>query len=192
MDSQLMLYAWGLAPQVKRWGYPKINAVSYDRCRSITPVPPQLTKSGRLAVRGGEPSVSGTDLKTYLGWAEGPDGNGVFFEGLKKDGSASGLYTAEDKVVEKLQSPASLGIWFRRTRVPLNPNIVRTHLRSALETSEDIDRTIEHVQKYGYAARNLTQNCTWCVFVDLCRAEMIGGGPGDFELADYGLRERLD
>lgn len=191
MDSQLMLYAWGVAPAIRGWGVPKIRVVSYDRCRSITPTPPALTKSGRLAIRGGEPSISNTDLDTYLEWAKGPDGAGVYYPGLKKDGSGEGFYVAEDNVIAKLSSPASANIWFTRTRTPLNPNMVRTHLRAALDSAADIDQTIARVAKYGYAQRNLTSGCSYCVFAELCRAEMIGGA-GEYELADYGLRKRLD
>jgi len=195
MDSQLQLYAWGITPLVKDWDVGRVGAVGYDRVRSVAPRPPMLTKSGRLAVRGGEPSIGQCDLRTYLDWAKGEDGAGVPFPGMKADGSAAGFYQAEDSVIEKLSSPAAASIWFQRTLTPLNVNLVRTHLRSAVDSALDLAASRARVERTGEAARNLTKSCRWCDFAALCRAEMIGGPARDgdsaaYDLADFKLRRR--
>jgi hypothetical protein len=117
MDSQLHLYAWGLSPWLAEHEKTQARAVGYDRIRSIGPKPPTLTTTGRLAARGGEPSINGTDLKTYLEWAAGPDGNGVPWQGAMLPQTAAekaadpqeprrykpgGLYQAEPDVIARL------------------------------------------------------------------------------------------
>lgn len=188
MDSQLQLYAWGASPIITSWGRGRVSATAYDRAATVAPRPPVLTKSGRLAVRNGEPSISACDLNTYLAWAAGPDGYGVPYEGLKKDGSASGYYTAEQSVVERLSTPAALSVWFQRTLTPLNANLVRAHLRSARDSAVDMAASRERVARTGEAARNLTAwGCRWCDFAALCRAQMMGGADGEYDLAELGL-----
>jgi len=193
MDSQLQLYAWGVAPIVKSWGVGRVGAVGYDRVRAVAPQPPRLTQSGRLAVYQGQPSVSNCDLHTYLEWARGEDGQGVPYSGRKKDGSDGGRYTVEQSVVEKLSTPAARSIWLQRTLTPLNVNLVKTHLRSAVDSAVDLVASRARVQRTNEAARNLTARCKWCDFHRLCRAEMIGGpesAENTYDLNDFRLRPR--
>lgn len=187
MDSQLQVYAWGANEVVKGWGYSGIRATAYDRVKSIAPKPPTLTKSGRLSQRGGVSSISGTDLTTYLQWAAGPEGEGVPFEGMKKDGSGAGHYQAEDEIIERLREQEG---WFYRSTTPLNKNIVRAHLTAAADTAADIETTLARVEKSGEAARNLGPSCKWCEFADLCRAQMVGGPNGEYDLEVFGLKKR--
>lgn len=186
MDSQLQVYAWGANDVVKSWGFPGIRATAYDRVKSVAPKPPTLTKSGRLSQRGGVSSISSTDLTTYRAWAAGPEGKGVPFEGMKKDGSGAGYYVAEDEIIERLQEQEG---WFYRSTTPLNRNIVRAHLTAAADTAADIETTLARVEKSGEAARNLGPSCRWCSYDDLCRAQMVGGPLGEYDLAVYGLRK---
>jgi len=190
MDSQLQLYAWGASPTVSSWGKGRISAVAYDRVCSVKPNPPQLTKSGRLAQRLGKPSVGSCDLHTYMEWTRGPDGLGVPFDGLAKDGSGAGFYHAEEAIIERLSSPSAISTWFQRTLTPLNTNIIRTHLRAAVDTAVDAAMTRARIEVSGEAGRNLTSGCRWCDFAGLCRAQMVGGATGDYLLSDYKLRVR--
>lgn len=187
MDSQLQLYAWGATPTIVSWGFKRgIRAVAYDRARSIAPKPPSLTKAGKLRVSGGEPATGMTDLKTYLEWvATGPE-----FEGNKKDGSGAGVYEAEDKVIEKLSTPAAQAMWFQRTQVPLNLNLIRSHLRAAVDSTYDTYVTAQRTERAKEAQRNLGMNCKWCPFASLCRAQMIGGADGTYDLREHGLEGR--
>lgn len=184
MDSQLHLYAWGANDVIRKMtGGKSVKAVAYDRARSIAPKPPQLTKSGRLSVYKGEPSVSSTDLQTYLAWvASKPE-----YPGLKKDGSGAGIYESEEKVIEKLKSPEAQARWFQRTLTPLNRNLIQTHLRAAVDSSVDAYRTEYRSTRTKEAQRNLGKICSWCDFASLCRAQMIGGARGTYELAEYNL-----
>lgn len=188
MDSQLQIYAWGASPDVTSWGKGPIKAVAYDRVKMVHPSTPNLTKSGRLAQRGGVPAVGSTDLVTYKEWAKGENGDGVPYEGLRKDGSGAGMYTEEESVVEQLSSSSAQSTWFQRSLTPLNMNVVRGHLRAAVDSAFDIRRTRVRVKESHEASRNLTSKCKWCPFVDLCRAEMLGGPDGDYDLEAMRLR----
>lgn len=64
MDSQLMLYAWGITPLLKENGLQAPRAVGYDRVRSVAPKEPVLTAAGGLSK-----SVTAYDLDTYRRWA---------------------------------------------------------------------------------------------------------------------------
>ena len=193
MDSQLQLYAWAVAGEVVEWGEGKVRATAYNRARSVAPTLPQVTAQGNLSK-----ATSLYDLQTYLDWAEGPDGEGVpwgiedeFFKtGPRKGQPKFGRYTAEDSVIERLSSPEEQAHWFTRTLTPLNPNIIRAHLRAAQDGAKDIARSTKRVKRTGEAPRNLGAACRSCEFADLCRAEMYGGSDGDFNPEDYGLRTR--
>lgn len=192
MDSQLHLYAWGASPAIEAWEQGKVRALSYDRIRSGAPLSPEVTVSGNLSK-----AVTGYDLETYLEWAKGPSGEGVpwgkdgeYFKTGKRAGEAKfGHYQAEESVIERLSTPAARSAWYQRTLTPLNVHLVREHLRSAMDTTEDSQRTRKRFEETGSAARNLSKNnCRWCDFAKLCRAEMIGGPRGDYPLEDYGLQ----
>lgn len=101
MDSQVQLYAWGLAPDCAEWNLPAPRAVAFDRVRSKAPKTPKITKAGKLSS-----SVKDYDLRTYLEWCA----EGVPFEGMKKDGSAAGTYTAEESEIERLTSPGRIAV----------------------------------------------------------------------------------
>jgi hypothetical protein len=183
MDSQLPLYAWGVQPYLDSLGVGKVRATAYDRVKSIKPAQPVLTKSGSLSK-----TSSNWDERTYLEWAAGPDGNGVPYDGLKKDGSGAGIYTAEDDVLERIRAVSHRRQFFQRTTTPISPNIVRAHLRSALDTASDIARTRNRAGVTGEAARNLSKdNCRFCDYKGLCLAQMVGGADGDYDLREYGL-----
>jgi hypothetical protein len=185
MDSQLQLYAWGASPEVTSWGMGRITATAYDRVRTVAPKTPKVTQSGTLSK-----SITDFDVHTYRQWAAGENGMGVYYPGRRKDNSDGGYYQAEDSVIESLSAPASRSIWFQRTLTPLNMNLIRAHMRSAVDTSLDMALTRKRAVEEGAAARNLTNGCKWCDFASLCRAQMMGGPGGDYPLIDYKLRER--
>jgi hypothetical protein len=182
MDSQVQLYAWGLAPDCAEWGLQPPRAVAFDRVRSKAPKTPKITKAGKLSA-----SVKDYDLRTYLEWCA----DGVPFEGMKKDGSAAGTYTAEESEIERLTSPQSVSQWFSRHLTPVSPYLVRSHLQAAADTCSDISRTRMRADKRGEAPRNFGKAaCQFCEFADLCRAQMVGGPGGEYAPEEYGLRYR--
>lgn len=190
MDSQLQVYAWGGAPEIEAWGYGPIRAVAYDRVRTTKPSKPALTAGGGLSK-----ATSDYDLRTYLDfvgegipWGE-PDT--YVLSGPRKGTPKWGTYQVDPAVVEHLSSPVTISRWMQRTLTPLNRNIVTTHLRAAVDTALDMTLTRQRAAQSGQAARNLSDsNCRWCDFQALCRAQMVGGADGDYDLEALGLREK--
>ena len=190
MDSQLQVYAWGGAPEIEAWGYGPIRAVAYDRVRTTKPSKPALTAGGGLSK-----STSDYDLRTYLDfvgegipWGE-PDT--YVLSGPRKGTPKWGTYQVDPAVVEHLSSPVTVSRWMQRTLTPLNRNIVTAHLRAAVDTALDMTLTRQRAAQSGQAARNLSEsNCRWCDFQGLCRAQMVGGAEGDYDLEALGLREK--
>lgn len=179
MDSQLHLYAWAAEHALPDLPG-KIRATAYDRVRSVAPRTPSVTKSGTLSK-----SVTDYPLETYLAWCA----DGVEYPGTKKDGSGAGVYTAEEKVVEKLSSPEARGIWFKRSLAPVNRKVVRVHVEMMAEVSGEMPAQLERINERHEAQRRLTRGrCRWCPFNDLCRAQMYGGPDGVFQIEDFGLQ----
>lgn len=190
MDSQLQLYAWGASPTVTSWGLGPLRATAYDRARMVKPATPLVTASGGLSK-----SVTDYDLSTYLTWcrdgvAWGEEGK-FFVSGPRKDQPKFGRYEAEQKEIERLSSPAARSAWFQRTLTPLNLNLIKAHLRAAVDSAVDVGMTYERLQIEKAAARNLGSACRWCDFAGLCRAEMFGGPDGTYDLADFNLIKKV-
>lgn len=195
-DSQLHLYAWAVQALLseQRWGLEPVSALSYDRVRSAPPKTPALTASGGLSK-----SVTDYDLHTYLAFAAGPEGVGIPWgeegtyvaSGPRKGAPKFGVYEAERSVIEKLSTPSAQSVWFQRTLVPVNTNVIRSHLTAMADTQRQAARTLETYADHGEAPRNFHRLlCSWCDFKDLCRAEMIGGPGGDYPLEQFNLTER--
>lgn len=219
MDSQLALYGWGAAPLIKSWGLPAPRALAYDRVKSTRPTQPKLTLAGKLSatatqfdLRTYKEFVSQntvpqetpenwdelTDLqRNYILGAQRNGGRlyGTWAEFLKSGKSAGdpkfGVYQEDPAVIERITTPAHRSIFHQRTLVPLSPHVVRAHLRAAVDTATDIYRTQKRAEITGEAARDFTgANCRWCDYANICRAQMIGGPRGEYEVAEYGLRQR--
>lgn len=205
MDSQLELYAWGVGDILAQYGLPAVRAVAYDRAKSVAPKPPSITTAGKLASRLGEPSINGSDLTTYLNWANGPDGNGLPWRGAafprnaaeKADPSLptrykpGGVYTPDQAIIERLSSESHASQWFQRKLMPLNMNVVKAHLRASIDSATDIWRTTKRAEITGGAARNLsTAGCRWCDFQAICQARMRGGNGGVYDLREFGLTSK--
>lgn len=170
MDSQLHLNAWGLKDRCDQWGMGPIGAVRYDRVVSVRPTMPKLTQKGFL-----NKQVTRYDLSTYQMFCELPE--------TKARG-----YEPEPEIIERLSRPDAASAWFQRTLTPVNRNIARVHLQAAIDSVHDSRLTIERVNARGEAPRNLSgAACRYCDFAELCRARMIGGPEGEYELEQYGL-----
>ena len=181
MDSQLQVYAWGASKVIASWGFGPVRAVAYDRIRMTAGKEPKITQMGGLSA-----TVKDYDLNTYLEWVQ----KGQTYPGRKKDGSQSGTYVLDQGVVDHLKSPDERAKWARRSLAPLNMHVVKTHLRSAVDAAIDVSKTVARFEEQGDAARNFGGACRWCDYTDLCRAEMLGGPDGDYDLAAMNLRQK--
>lgn len=221
MDSQLQLYAWIAGPMLKEKGLSPARAVAYDRTRTVAPKTPALTQTGGTLSKSTTDydlatywAWAATDTATPAieAWLEeNPDTPeavaeamrempggpiwgkvGEFFQSGAKAGQGKfGVYEIEDKVIEALSTPEEQAKWHSRTLKPIQKNVVAAHLRSAVDSAQDIRRTQSRAERSGEAPRNLTRRgCQFCDFADLCRAQMIGGTEGEYDLPAMGLRVR--
>lgn len=219
MDSQLALYGWGAAPLITSWGLPSPSALAYDRIKSTKPTTPKLTLAGRLSAsitqydlqtylefahENTVPAELPDNFDSLEPWqqqmllgAQEKGGRlygnwGEFYaSGAKKNEPKFGIYQEEQSVIDRITTPVHRSIFHQRTFVPLSPHVVRAHLRAAVDTATDIYRTQQRAARVGEAARNFTgANCRFCDYASLCRAQMIGGPRGEYELAEHKLRQR--
>lgn len=179
VDSQLHLYAW--AAQVTLDKLPgKIRATAYDRVRSTAPKMPAVTKSGTLSK-----SVTDYDLATYKEWV----GDGVAYPGLKKDGSGAGTYRLDPKVVEKLSTPEEVGVWYRRSLAPINRRVIKAHVGMLADVAAELPQEVAKINAEHEARRRLSRfGCRNCPYYQLCRAQLLGGAQGQFQISDFGLQ----
>ena len=114
---------------------------------------------------------------------------GVYYvSGARKGEPKFGVYEIDDSMVNKLKSPVWLSQFHQRTTVPVSLHVVRAHLRAAVDTATDIWRTQTRGRITGEAARNLSkENCTWCDYRSICRAQMVGGPVGIYDLREHNL-----
>jgi len=167
MDSQLHLYAWGMASVLEERAtkagvpVPKVSAVEYDRLRYKRPATPRLTQKGNLSK-----SVTDFDLPTYIEFTES--------EGIE----------ADESVVASLA--ADRDRFFRRRLTPVNRNIVREHLRAAVSDATEAEKITDS----DSAPRTPTKGCAWCDYLQLCRAQLVGSVQDDYDPAAFGLRRK--
>ena len=115
----------------------------------------------------------------------------VYASGAKKGLPKFGTYELDPKMVEKLSAPDERYRWHRRTVKPISTPTVRAHLRSAVDTALDIYQTQQRANATGEGARNLDRfGCGRCDYQDLCRAQLLSGARGDYELESFNLRQR--
>lgn len=115
---------------------------------------------------------------------------GEFYaSGAKKGRPKFGVYEVEEKEVERLSHSSVTSRWVDRTLDPVNVNVLKAHLRSAVDTAMDIWQTQMRAAETGGAARSYSRmGCSFCDYASLCRAQMVGGPRGEYDLAEHGLR----
>lgn len=178
MNSQLHLYAWGVAPMLAEAGIGPPSALEWDRIRTKPPTTPALTKAGRLSK-----SVSDYDLPTYLAWAN---------QHPEYDGTRTvdpGVYEVEDEVVEHLSSEEERDRFYFRRRFPVNEDVIRTHVAMALEDHHAIEALQEDPSS---AVRSPGRHCSWCDYLTLCRGQLFGEVADDFDPHDFNLIRKAD
>lgn len=117
---------------------------------------------------------------------------GEFYaSGAKKGQPKFGIYEPDPAVIERLQGPGEQARWSTRSIDPINKRVIEAHLRAAVDTALDIYQTQQRAEQVGHAARNLDRRgCSWCDFADICRAQLMGGSVGEYDLELYGLRKK--
>lgn len=154
MDSQLQLYAWGIAPKLKRDGIAPARAVTYDRVKSEAAKEPKLTATGTLAK-----SVTMYDLETYKKWArQDTRPSADELQELLDDATEAGKPLSDEQVHAIKDLPAGrvwgkLGEFFasgakkgqpKFGTIDIDPKVVE-HLSSPSERQRWVRRTLDPV-----------------------------------------------
>lgn len=136
------------------------QAVEFDRLRFKMPTQPKLTTKGVLSK-----SVTDFDSWTYKRFCAE--------NGLEVDETVVAKCDADDKA------------WFRRSMKPLSMKAITAHVKAAQVAAKRAEALDPNT-----ATLVPSKACGWCEFLNLCRAEIIGGRPDHFVPQDYSLRRK--
>ena len=145
-DLQLAFYVW--AYNISAPPGQRIDGILWDYLRTKTPTMPELLKSGQLSKRAN----IDTDLHTYLKAIKINQLNPADYSDILKD--------LENK-------PSN---FYERVFLPTPPKAL---IESSVEDMKNTALEIEYLGKVSHT-RNLTKDCSWCSFYDLCHAELRG------------------
>jgi hypothetical protein len=163
LDSQLARYAWG----AKYVGYPNVRGVLLNEVCTKAPTIPETGKTGKLTQRKNLAS----DARTYL-------------KEIKRLGQDPNDYK---EMLQFLLSHSDR--WFRRTRIPRDPPMVKQVMRELMMTS----RSIKDATERGHFPRAVTKQCQWdCSFVTPCIIDLQGGDPTDAIRLKFKTTKRED
>lgn len=102
-----------------------------------------------------------------------------------------GIYQPDDEMAQRLSQPDWRAMFHQRTRTPVNSQVIKAHLRAAVDTTTDIWRTQARAEVTFETARNLSKdNCKFCDYVNICRGMIFGGADGEYDLREYGLKHK--
>jgi hypothetical protein len=144
-DIQLVLYVWAW----NRWNPDQpVDGIIWDYIRTKPPAIPELLKNGELTKRAN----IDTDYATYL--------RAVKTNKLNPNDYAD--------ILSKLKAQPST--FFERVHLPHpSKELVDSIVVDLRDTGWMIHRTASIT-----APRNLTRDCSWCEFFNLCQAELRG------------------
>jgi hypothetical protein len=147
LDPQLTIYFYAM----ELLGFTPIRGVEYDEIRTKPPTIPLLLKSGGLS----KAKAIDTDVYTY-----------------QREIRRRGLDPSDYSDILRHIATNQKDRFFRRTPLPKDPVVVRTMLREAVQTAQEI-QAAEKAERFP---RTFDGSCDWqCEYRDLCIAELYGG-----------------
>lgn len=165
LDPQLTNYYTAL----EIMGYTPLGGVCYNEICTKPPAVPALLKKGGLTKR----KNIDTDLFTY-------------YNEIRKHG----LDPADYRDILRIIAVRQRDRFFRRTRLPKDPPMLRQMRRDITTTAQDIRRA----ERTGRFRRTfIPHSCKWdCDFKSLCIAELHGGDLHSLIKSQYRPRKETD
>lgn len=164
MDPQLTLYYWGM----EHMGYSPLRGSIVDEIRTKPPTIPELLKAGHLTRR----KNIDTDVYTYM-------------SEIRKHDFDPTDYTEILTHIATNQKDR----FFRRTHVPKDPPVIRTALKEAVDTAQEI----QAAEKNNRFPRAFENSCLhFCDYKDLCLVELYGGDPESMIKMNFVRSQRGD
>lgn len=156
-DLQLLIYNWML-PQL---GYPAPDGVIWDYLRTKAPTQPEMLKAGGFSKNK---SID-TTYDVYMGTVEKALGR----KALKDyEEFAQQLKGREEKFLRRIILPAPKTVMISTVVKDLEATAQEIHTRGPMAT-----------------VRNMTKDCSWCSFYNLCQAEVRGLDTEHIRAMDY-------
>jgi RecB family exonuclease len=147
LDPQMTLYFWAM----EHMGYKPIRGAQYDEIRTKAPTKPNLNKDGSLS----KAKAIDTDVWTYM-------------REIKRYGLDPEDYSDILRHIATNQKDR----FFRRTPIPQDAPVVRTVMKEAVQTAQEI----QQAESKNRFPRTFDSSCTWsCEYLNLCIAELFGG-----------------
>lgn len=131
---------------LEKLGFPKPDGVCWNYIRAKPPTVPELLKSGELSKR---------NIDTT--WD-------VYAAAIKRHKLDPRDYEDMRKQLQGKEKD-----FFVRVYLPVKPVIVKNVMREVVATSKEMRRLHFHEEEL---VRNITRNCSWCQFFNLCQAEL--------------------
>lgn len=178
-NSQLHLYAWGMAPVISELTGREPDAVEYDYAITRDVASVTLTKTGRM--RSNQATMD-------------PYAFEVLFDKAVKDWYAehgdeygeptSALEDYDEFLAKCHESEVVDGKFFSREVMPVNVTVIRRLLN---ENNNLIDR-MQELADGAQPIANTSKACRWCSYADLCIGDMYGND-NSVLIAEYFVKE---
>ncbi len=151
LDAQLARYFWG----AEHLGYKPLRGIMFNEVNTTAPTLPKLIRNDTELEKRQNLRC---DYYTYL--------REVRRHGLELD--------PHREFLARLRSQHDL--WFRRTRLPKDPPLIKTLMRELEETAVEIVAA----QASGAFPRSAQKDCTWgCDYLHMCQVDLMGGDISD-------------
>lgn len=146
LDTQSARYFWA----AEQMGYTPLKGFIFNEIRTKPPAVPQLLKDGSLSLR----KNIDTDVRTY-------------YEEIRRHALDPRDYA---DILTRLARRGHT--FFRRTKLPKDPPLVRQTLRELVQSGEEMVAA----ERRGRFPRTPEKSCKWeCEYLDLCQTELLTG-----------------
>lgn len=156
-DLQLLIYSWAL-PQL---GYPEPDGVIWDYLRTKAPTVPEVLKAGGISKN----KNIDTTYDVYMNTVEEKLGKKAL---PQYEEFAQTLKGREEKFLRRIVLPSP------------KKSMVASVVQDLEATAMEI-----HTKGPTSTVRNMTRDCSWCSYYNLCQAEVRGLDTEHIRATDY-------